>query len=89
MGKHDQALALHRLAAHAEAPTKAGIATTKYAVSQYSAVEAGIEGGNKEILSAMLRPRRPYEEPAEGVKGKIQEVMKPVAEIEATLPMRA
>lgn len=89
MGKHDQALALHRIAAHAEAPTKAGIATTKYAVSLYSAVEAGIEGGNHEVLSAMLRPRRPYEEPSDSVKAKIREVMKPVAEIEATLPMRS
>lgn len=89
MGKHDQALALHRIAAHAEAPTKAGIATTKYAVSLYSAVEAGIEGRNTETLSAMLRPRRPYEEPSDSVKAKIREVMKPVAEIEATLPMRS
>ena len=89
MGKHDQALALHRIAAHAEAPTKAGIATTKYGVSQYSAVDAGIEGGNKEILAALLRPRQPYEEPSDAVKAKIREVMKPMAEIEATLPMRS
>jgi 4-hydroxy-2-oxoglutarate aldolase len=85
MGKHDQAMALHRIAAHAEAPTKAGIATTKFAVSQFSAVAAGIEGGDKAVLAKMLRPRRPYEEPADAVKTKILEIMKPMAEIEATL----
>ncbi|OAP57038.1 hypothetical protein AYL99_09151 [Fonsecaea erecta] len=81
MGKHDQALALQRLSAHAENPTKAGIATTKYAVSQFSAKKAGVQGD----LEAMLRPRRPYEEPGEAVKKKIVEVMLPVDEIEKTL----
>ncbi|KAJ9626625.1 hypothetical protein H2204_010013 [Knufia peltigerae] len=81
MGKHDQALALQRMSAHAENPTKAGIATTKYAVSQYSAKAAGIQGN----LEAMLRPRRPYEEPSEAVRRKINEIMTPLAEIEKTL----
>ncbi|EXJ72089.1 uncharacterized protein A1O5_04593 [Cladophialophora psammophila CBS 110553] len=81
MGKHDQALALQRLSAHAENPTKAGIATTKYAVSQFSAKKAGIQGD----LEAMLRPRRPYEEPSEAVKKKIVELMLPVDEVEKTL----
>jgi len=81
MGKHDQALALQRLAAHAESPTKAGIATTKYAASQYSAKKAGIQGD----LEAMLRPRRPYEEPSEAVKKRIKEVMAPLDEVEVTL----
>lgn len=85
MGKHDQALALQRLSAHAESPTKAGIATTKYAVSQFSAVAAGIEGGDKGKLEKLLRPRRPYEEPAQNVKDKIQQVMQPVQEVEVTL----
>ena len=85
MGKHDQALAMQRLSAHAESPTKAGIATTKYAVSQFSAVAAGIEGGDKAKLEMLLRPRRPYEEPAAAVKAKIQEVMKPMQEVELTL----
>lgn len=84
-GKHEQALAMHRIAAIAENPTKAGIATTKYAVSQYSAVAAGIEGGNREVLEKLLRPRRPYEEPAETLKAKMREVMTPLAEVEATL----
>ncbi|KAK5032286.1 hypothetical protein LTS07_002010 [Exophiala sideris] len=81
MGKHDQALALQRMSAHAENPTKAGIATTKYAVSQHSAKAAGIQGD----LEAMLRPRRPYEEPTDVVKKKIREVMTPLAEVEKTL----
>jgi 4-hydroxy-2-oxoglutarate aldolase len=85
MGKHDQALALQRIAAHAENPTKAGIATTKYAVSQFSAVAAGVEGGDKAKLEKLLRPRQPYEEPTEAVKTKIQEVMKAINEVEVTL----
>ncbi|RMZ84862.1 hypothetical protein DV736_g6590, partial [Chaetothyriales sp. CBS 134916] len=60
-GKHDEALALHRIAAHAESPTKAGIATTKFAVSQYSGVAAGIEGGDPDRLARLLEPRTPYE----------------------------
>ncbi|KAJ9612167.1 hypothetical protein H2200_003764 [Cladophialophora chaetospira] len=81
MGKHDQALALQRISAHAENPTKAGIATTKYAASQFSAKRAGIQGD----LVAMLRPRRPYEEPSEAVKKKIVEAMLPLDEVENTL----
>jgi 4-hydroxy-2-oxoglutarate aldolase len=84
-GKHDQALALHRIAAHAESPTKAGIATTKFAVSQYSAVAAGIERGDALKLAERLRPRQPYEPVSDTVKQKIKDVMKPMAEIEATL----
>ncbi|EXJ80310.1 hypothetical protein A1O1_08452 [Capronia coronata CBS 617.96] len=80
-GKHDQALALQRMAAHAESPTKAGIATTKYAASQYSAKKAGIQGD----LEALLRPRRPYEEPSEVVMKKIRDVMAPLDEVERTL----
>lgn len=80
MGKHDQALALHRLAAQAEAPTKAGIASTKYAASIFSAKRAGIV--NAEVL---LRPRAPYEEVSESVKAKIREVMGPLSEVEDTL----
>jgi 4-hydroxy-2-oxoglutarate aldolase len=80
MGKHDQALALHRLAAQAEAPTKAGIASTKYAASIFSAKRAGIV--NAEVL---LRPRVPYEEVSETGKAKIREVMGPLSEVEDTL----
>lgn len=81
MGKHEEALALHRVAAQAENPTKAGIATTKYAASQFSAKKAGIAGD----LEAMLRPRQPYEEPTEAVKAKIREAMKATDEVENTL----
>jgi len=83
-GEHDQALNLQRISAHAENPTKAGIATTKYAVSQFSAVAAGIEGGNTEVLEKLLRPRQPYEELTEGVKNKIREAMKSMDQIEQT-----
>lgn len=80
MGKHDQALALHRMAAHAESPTKAGIANTKYAASVYTAPAAGII--NAEPL---FKPRRPYEEPTDAVKAKVREAMDPLNEIEKTL----
>ena len=79
MGKHDQALALHRLAAQAEAPSKAGIAATKYAASVFSAKRAGIKDAER-----LLRPRRPYEEVTEAVKNRIREVMGPLAEVEDT-----
>jgi len=79
-GKHDQAMALHRMAAHAENPTKAGIATTKYAASQYTAPRAGIINGE-----ALFKPRSPYEEPSDAVKAKIREVMQPLYEVELTL----
>lgn len=80
VGKHDQALALHKMAAHAESPTKAGIATTKYAASIYTAPRAGIIDAEP-----LFKPRRPYEEPAEAVKTKIREVMDPLYEVESTL----
>lgn len=80
MGKHDQALALHKLAAHAESPTKAGIANTKYAASLYTAPRAGI--ANAEPL---FKPRRPYEEPTAATKTKIREAMDPLWKVETTL----
>lgn len=80
MGKYDQALALQRLAAHAESPTKAGIANTKYAAAIFTAKKAGI--ANAEVL---LRPRRPYEEPTEAQKSKIREVMEPLDEVEMSM----
>lgn len=78
-GKHDQALALQKMSAHAESPTKAGIATTKYAASVYTAPRAGIS------RQELYRPRRPYEEPTDAVKTKIREVMDPLMEVEKTL----
>lgn len=79
-GKHDQALALHKLAAHAESPTKAGIANTKYAAAIFTAPKAGIP--NAEDL---YKPRRPYIEPSDDVKASIREVMGPLDEVEKTL----
>ena len=84
-GKYEKALELHKIAAHAENPTKAGIATTKYAVSQLSAVAAGVEGGDKAKLEQLLRPRQPYEEPAPAVKTKILEAMAELNKIELSL----
>lgn len=79
-GKYDQALALQKLAAHAESPTKAGIANTKYAASIYTAPRAGISGAED-----MFRPRRPYEEPADAVRAKIREAMDAMIKVEDTL----
>ncbi|KAF1968691.1 dihydrodipicolinate synthase [Bimuria novae-zelandiae CBS 107.79] len=79
-GKTAEALALHRKAALAESPVKAGIASTKYAVSQFSAVDAGIEGAEEK-----LKPRRPYLPVGEAVKESVRGVMGEVAEIERGL----
>ena len=68
------------MAAHAESPTKAGIANTKYAAAIYTAPRAGIASPE-----AMFRPRRPYEEPTDAVKGKIREAMDALYEVEKTL----
>lgn len=80
-GKFAEALKLQQRAALAESPTKAGIANTKYAVSQFSAKAAGISGD----LDAMLRPRQPYEEPTPAVKEKIVKAMSEIAAIESGL----
>ena len=79
-GHYEEALKLHQQAALAENPVKAGIASVKYAVSQYSAKAAGIE--NAEDL---LQPRRPYEAPSEAAKNKIKEALASVNEIELNL----
>ncbi|KAF2750740.1 dihydrodipicolinate synthetase family protein-like protein [Sporormia fimetaria CBS 119925] len=79
-GKMKEALELHRKAALAESPVKAGIASTKFAVSQYSAVAAGIEGAEEK-----LKPRRPYVPVSDAVKDNVRRVMDGLAEIEKTL----
>ncbi|KAF2703696.1 aldolase [Pleomassaria siparia CBS 279.74] len=79
-GNVDEALRLHRIAALAETPAKAGIASTKYAVSQYSAVAAGIENPEPK-----LSPRRPYLPVGDAVKANIKKVMAQLAEIEKAL----
>ena len=79
-GKFAEAMALQRKAALAESPCKSGIASTKYAVSCFSAKLAGIENAEEK-----LRPRHPYEPPGEAVKKNVQEVMAEAAELEAKL----
>ncbi|CBF79849.1 dihydrodipicolinate synthase family protein [Aspergillus nidulans FGSC A4] len=79
-GKVTEAMNLHQKAALAESPCKSGIATTKYATAIYSAKLAGIEDAEEK-----LKPRTPYEEPAEGAKKMVREVMGAIAKLEATL----
>jgi len=79
-GKVDEALALHRQAALAESPCKAGIASTKYAAAIFTATAAGVQGAEEKLL-----PRQPYEPAPEGTKKMIREVMAEMAKIEASL----
>jgi dihydrodipicolinate synthase/N-acetylneuraminate lyase len=79
-GKTAEALELHRKAALAESPCKAGIAATKYAVAVFSAKEAGIEGAEEK-----LKQRTPYEPPTEATKKIVRDVMTEVAQIEKSL----
>jgi dihydrodipicolinate synthase/N-acetylneuraminate lyase len=79
-GKVAEALELHRKAALAESPVKAGIDSTKYAVSQYSAVAAGIEHAERK-----LQPRSPYLPVGDAVKENIKRVMDELAVIERGL----
>ncbi|PWY75099.1 aldolase [Aspergillus heteromorphus CBS 117.55] len=69
-GRIEEARSLQGVAALAESPCKSGIAATKYAVACFSAKAAGIEGAEDK-----LRPRTPYEEPDEAVKGRVRGVM--------------
>lgn len=79
-GKYKEALDLHRKAALAESPVKAGIASVKFAVSQYSAVAAGIPDPESK-----LSPRKPYVPVSDAVKEGIRKTMGEVAEIEKEL----
>jgi 4-hydroxy-2-oxoglutarate aldolase len=79
-GKTQEALDLHRKAALAETPIKSGIASTKYAVSQYSAVAAGIQD-----TEAKLVPRKPYLPVGQAVKTNVLDKMNDLAEIEKSL----
>ncbi|CAO2656035.1 Nn.00g048380.m01.CDS01 [Neocucurbitaria sp. VM-36] len=79
-GKTKEALELHRKAALAESPIKAGIAPTKHAVSQYSAKAAGIEGAEEK-----LKPRRPYLPVGEAVKTSVKDAMSELVVIENSL----
>jgi 4-hydroxy-2-oxoglutarate aldolase len=79
-GKTKEALELHRKAALAETPIKSGIASTKYAVSQYSAIAAGVDNAE-----AKLMPRRPYLPVGDTVKLNVKEKMNNLAKIEKDL----
>ncbi|TVY32090.1 putative 4-hydroxy-2-oxoglutarate aldolase, mitochondrial [Lachnellula subtilissima] len=79
-GKVDEALKIHRVAALAESPCKAGIASTKYAAAIHTAKAAGIEGAEEK-----LQPRTPYMPVAEATKGQIKDIMAEMAAIEASL----
>lgn len=79
-GQTDEALKLQQKAALAESPIKSGIASTKFAVSCYSASAAGIQGAEEKLL-----PRHPYEGVGEPVKKGVREVMAEVAGIEKSL----
>lgn len=79
-GKLEEALKLHRIAALAESPCKAGIANTKYAAAIHSAKLAGIEGAEDK-----LRPRTPYSPTSEDAKSQIKTVMAEMAAFEAAL----
>ncbi|KIW00563.1 uncharacterized protein PV09_07917 [Verruconis gallopava] len=76
-GKQDEALALQKVLSLAEAPTKAGIASTKYAASLLTAPAAGIQNA-----AEMLRPRRPYVEPAQDLKERIEKTILALRDLE-------
>lgn len=79
-GKIEEALELHKKAALAEQPCKAGISAVKYAASLNTAKIAGIEGATEK-----LKPRRPYIEPSDAEKKNIEEQTSPLVNIEASL----
>lgn len=78
-GKIVEALELHKKAALAEQPCKAGIAAVKYAVSISTAKEAGIESAGD-----ILKPRHPYVEVSDAAKLEIEKFISPLFAIEAS-----
>ena len=76
-GRQKEALDLQRILSLAESPTKAGVASTKFAAAITTAVRAGIPDA-----AVLLRPRRPYEEPDERTKARILETMSPLSGLE-------
>ncbi|CAD0105775.1 unnamed protein product [Aureobasidium uvarum] len=79
-GQVEEAKKLQGIAALAESPCKSGIASTKYAVSCYSAVAAEIDGAE-----AKLAPRHPYGPVGEDVKRGVQAAMEKAAKFEKCL----
>ncbi|KAJ5621143.1 hypothetical protein N7510_005127 [Penicillium lagena] len=78
-GKVQQAMELHKKAALAEQPCKAGIASVKYATALNTAKAAGIEGALEK-----LKPRRPYSEPSDVEKTGIESQTASLVGIEAS-----
>ncbi|QGI69984.1 hypothetical protein CEK27_002313 [Fusarium fujikuroi] len=83
-GKFQEAMALHKKAALAEQPCKAGIASVKYAATLSTAKAAGIKGAAEK-----LKPRRPYVEPTDAAKKSIESQISEMLEFEATLKLPA
>ncbi|GAD96246.1 predicted protein [Paecilomyces variotii No. 5] len=79
-GKVQEAMELHKKAALAEQPCKAGIASVKYAASLNTAKAAGIERATEK-----LKPRRPYIEPSAAEKKNIESQTASLVGIEAGL----
>ncbi|RFU23668.1 hypothetical protein B7463_g12670, partial [Scytalidium lignicola] len=79
-GKFEEAMELHKKAALAEQPCKAGIASVKYAAALNTAKAAGIQDAPEK-----LKPRRPYVEPSEAAKKAIEEGIAALVSIEASL----
>ena len=79
-GKHEEALKLHRTAALAEQPCKAGIAAVKYAASVHTAPAAGIENA-----AELFRPRRPYTEATAAQKQAVDAQTAELAQFEVSL----
>lgn len=79
-GNIQQAMELHKQAALAEQPCKAGIASVKYAAALNTAKAAGIEDAIEK-----LKPRRPYTEPSEAEKKSIEAQIASLVSVEAGL----
>ena len=79
-GRYEEAMELHKTAALAEQPCKAGIASVKYAAALNTARAAGVEGALEK-----LRPRRPYVEVSEGEKRSIERQIAALVNIEESL----
>ncbi|KAL2414164.1 putative 4-hydroxy-2-oxoglutarate aldolase, mitochondrial [Exophiala dermatitidis] len=78
--KFQEAMELHKKAALAEQPCKAGIASVKFAAALHTAKAAGIDSPLEK-----LKPRRPYIEPSEEQKKSIQSQIAVLEDIEASL----
>lgn len=79
-GRFQEAMDLHKKAALAEQPCKAGIAAVKYAAALNTAKAAGIANAVDK-----LKPRRPYLEPSDAAKRDIVAQTQAIVSLEATI----